>query len=180
MTKIKKSHVLIAVVDDKVLIIKRRAPYSISDMMMNRKTSRTVSNLERQDVLSYFCGKCGSFEDMIDFPKGRGSGIADALRECHEETGYVIQQENIIEIFKDTPSYSYVGYDGKKYGLIVHVIFLKKLPRMHKKGENLFVSMWWSITKLLHYFGNTQDNRGKSNFYETILKEIDKSKKRNE
>lgn len=169
---LRKSQALIIVYKDTILLLKRKHPYGISDNL-NLCFSRVYAKAEKRDIFSYTCGINAHFEDRYDFPKGRGHLFEDALNEVKEETGYIINSDNILEEIKNYSRVCYTGLDNNNYVIELHVVVLKELPPKCRRGElHLFYPVWVNINEACNIYENKNDERCKSNNYYDILKNL--------
>lgn len=167
-----KSQALIIIYEDKLLLLKRKHPYGISDNL-NLAFQRTYAEKEKRNIILYTCGKTNNFEDQFDFPKGRGDLFDDALKEVKEETGYIVKLDNVLKRFKNYARITYTGLDKKKYTIEIHVVVLNAMPPKTRRGEvHLFYPWWVNIDEACTYFDNDYDERLKSDKYSNILKNL--------
>lgn len=170
----KKSQGLIFICEDRVMILRRKQPYAIYDNYFKINVRR-CNQLERKDIYDYLTGRSFAFEDMYDFPKGRGSGITDAMREFREETGFDPYSVSDGEVCEDVASFKYVGYDSKQYVTVLHSFISKDVPKKVGRGENdIYIPVWINVKELLTIFDRltVSDERGKYRRYATIMREI--------
>lgn len=170
------SQAIIAVFNKKVLILKRKHPYAVTDNIIYPRLKRKLlKKREKKDIVNYYCGRLITFEDQYDFPKGRGNSFQEAIKEVKEETGYDITDAIISHKLENYYSVTYTGFDDKKYNIVMHVIFLSKLPNKTRTGEvrNYYIR-WKDLNEMISLVNSLKDHDSRNKFteYLKILKNI--------